>query len=246
MASAPCNPQQTGSNFSKISFDKRALCTTFRRSCKGSAKRQKRRLFSVTFVVSFVFSFLFPFSVQFFTEMGKIFRNSKFLNFDLMWSVASRAAGSRSPNTLARWCKDKTSRRLFIYCLCATRTATAATMMGEVVAEWPLFLRIILSPILLIYFGARVYVLPCIGIALQRALRCCCRGFLRHVCCGCGLTFTDRVSGGVVGCCRARSCSDTWIWEPKSKGVLRVTEVNNASATSLSLLAAAAAAGLPR
>lgn len=24
-----------------------------------------------------------------------------------MWSVASRAAGYRSPNTLARWCKDK-------------------------------------------------------------------------------------------------------------------------------------------
>ena len=95
-------------------------------------------------------------------------------------------------------------------------------MMGEVVAEWPLFLRIILSPILLIYFGARVYVLPCIGIAFQRALRCCCRGILKHVCCGCGLTFTDGVSGGVVGCSRVRSCCDTLIQGPKSQGMPNV------------------------
>lgn len=66
-------------------------------------------------------------------------------------------------------------------------------MMGETVAEWPLCMRILLSPFLLLWFGARVYMLPCIGIAFQRMLRCCCRGFLRHVCCGCGLTFTDSV-----------------------------------------------------
>lgn len=73
------------------------------------------------------------------------------------------------------------------------RHAGAATMMGESVAEWPLCLRIVLSPLLLLWFGTRVYVLPCIGVAMQRMLRCCCRGFLRHVCCGCGLTFTDTV-----------------------------------------------------
>ncbi|CAB1120630.1 unnamed protein product [Ectocarpus sp. CCAP 1310/34] len=66
-------------------------------------------------------------------------------------------------------------------------------MMGESVAEWPLCMRIVLSPLLLLWFGTRVYVLPCIGVAMQRMLRCCCRGFLRHVCCGCGLTFTDTV-----------------------------------------------------
>ncbi|CAN0437039.1 unnamed protein product [Pylaiella littoralis] len=64
-------------------------------------------------------------------------------------------------------------------------------MMGESVAEWPLCLRILLSPFLLLWFGARVYMLPCIGVAMQRMLRCCCRGILRHLCCGCGLTFTD-------------------------------------------------------
>lgn len=108
-------------------------------------------------------------------------------------SSATKASSSRSHTVAARGTETKEERTK----RAAGRTTTAAIMMGESVAEWPLLLRIILSPILLLYFGARVYVLPCIGIALQRCARCCCRGFLKYFCCGCGLTFTDSVSCGV-------------------------------------------------
>lgn len=104
--------------------------------------------------------------------------------------LATRQATRQATRKATRsWRREETE---------ATGSAEKCVMRGGTVAEWPLCLRVVLSPILLCYFGGIVYVLPCFAIFFQRLGRFCCRGFLRHVCCGRGLTFTDKARLRVI------------------------------------------------
>ncbi|CAM9414877.1 unnamed protein product [Discosporangium mesarthrocarpum] len=64
--------------------------------------------------------------------------------------------------------------------------------MGTVGQSCPLPVRILISPITLVYYALRVYCFSCIGIYLRRIARTILRALSRIVCCGVGLTYRDK------------------------------------------------------
>lgn len=69
----------------------------------------------------------------------------------------------------------------------------SAAMIGEEVEKCPFILRVVFSPFLILWYGARIYFFPCIVVGLQRTGRCCL-GCLQRVFCGLDWTFADKVS----------------------------------------------------